>query len=248
MRTIIIKRNYNALIGLLLVLGIYLITRFYYKSLFFKNELNYNRTYKLYSKEPYKIWSKKVEPISEITYNLEWQFGFVIIFFSIISFLLLIGKCKTLKNKIFLLLSFVFLDWFIFSITQSRLDCDTLLNVYEDDNYYLSLLFFIPFLYFIYAETIVGVKEDITEEIKTEINTKHEDNIKDLDKLLELNLISQEEYNEKKEYRSKEKIRIEIKETEEYNLLLKSKQNGLLTEEEFNKKVENLVSTKYKGK
>jgi hypothetical protein len=59
-----------------------------------------------------------------------------------------------------------------------------------------------------------------------------------------MDLISQEEYNEKKEIGTKEKIRIEMKDTEEYNLLLKSKEKGLLTEQEFNTKIENLISRK----
>jgi hypothetical protein len=35
-----------------------------------------------------------------------------------------------------------------------------------------------------------------------------------------------------------------MKDTEEYNLLLKSKEKGLLTEQEFNTKIENLISHK----
>ena len=134
--------------------------------------------------------------------------------------------------------------WIIFSSTTSTIR----LSANEDDRYFISLLIFLPFLFYIYKESIIGKTIDITEEVKNKIETKHEDSISDLNKLLEMELISQEEYNEKKEFRIKEKIRTEIKDTEEYSLLFTSKQKGLLTEEEFNTKVENLVSKRATAK
>ncbi|HRG19227.1 MAG TPA: hypothetical protein PLP39_09060 [Flavobacterium lutivivi] len=248
MRTIITKRNHNTLIGFTILLCVFLFFRHYYLNLFIAIEQEVDRIYDIYSiddEASLKIIHSKTIPLYEMNRNLEWQFGFIIIFFSLISFLILVGKCKTLKNKFFIFFTFVFLNWLIFAITNSHIDCDTLLNVYENDNYYLSLLFLTPFLYFIYKDSIIGVSIDITEEVKTKTDISHKENLNDLDSLLKLELISQEEYNEKKEFRIKEKIRAEIKETEEYNLLSNTKQKGLLTEDEFNTKVENLVSRKY---
>ncbi len=99
--------------------------------------------------------------------------------------------------------------------------------------------------YRVYDKIIIGKQIDITEEVKNKIDVSHKENLNDLESLLKLELISQEEYNEKREFRVKEMIRIEIKETEEYILLIKSKQKGLLSDDEFNTKVENLVVKKY---
>lgn len=248
MQIIITKRNYNVLIGFIILISVFLFFRFHYQNLFISIEQEVDKIYDTYFNINDKVSSKLIEsktyPLYDKTRDLEWQFGFIIIFFTIISFLILVGKYKSLKDNFLLFLTFAFLDWSIFAITQSREDCDTLLNVYKNDNYFVSLLFLCPFLYFIYKETIIGQKIDITEDIKNKAHINHEDSLKDLNKLLEMDLISQEEYNEKKELRTKEKTRTEIKDTEEYNLLLKSKEKGLLTEQEFKTKVENLVSKK----
>jgi phage shock protein PspC (stress-responsive transcriptional regulator) len=114
------------------------------------------------------------------------------------------------------------------------------------DKYLMSYFIFIPYLYVIYDRIIVGKQIDISEEIQNKIEISYKENLDDLDSLLKLELISQDEYNEKKEFRVKEKIRIEIEDTEEYSLLIKSKQKGLLSEAEFKAKLENLVDKKYK--
>lgn len=249
MKTVITKRNYNPLIGLSVLLPIYLIIRLIYRNLFESIEREITKLYHLYWDADIdatdKIIEAKVKPQYEMINALELQLGLILVVITLISYLILVKLCKTNKSKFFLLVFFVFLDWIIFEITNSGEGWYGFLNSYKDDQYYVSLLFFVPFLYFIYKETIIGIKEDKTEELKIEFDTKYEDNLKDLDKLLEMNLISKEEYRNKKEIRVKEKIEKEIKETEEYNLLLKSQQKGLLNEEEFKTKVEDLINKKY---
>jgi hypothetical protein len=250
MKTIITKRKYSSLISFIILISLYLLLHLYYQNLFVSTNEKVDKIYDTYwnpnIESAMNIVKIKAEPLFENINNFEWQFGFIIISFSIISFILLTPKCKNLKEKILLFSLFTFFTWLVFAITQSRVDCDTLLNVYTADNYYVSLIFFIPFLYFIYIETIIGIKEDKTEELKIELEITHEDNLKD--KLLEMNLISEEVYNNKKEFHIKEKIKVEIQESEEYILLIKSQQKKLITEEEFNEKVESLIIKKYSEK
>jgi hypothetical protein len=120
-----------------------------------------------------------------------------------------------------------------------------LFNYQIQDRYLMSYFIFLPYLYLIYDKIIIGKQIDITQEVKSKVDSSHKENLNDLDNLLKLDLITMEEYNEKREFRVKEKIRIEIKQTEEYTLLQKTKQKGLLSEDEFNTKVENLVNRKY---
>lgn len=114
-----------------------------------------------------------------------------------------------------------------------------------EDKYLMSYFIFLPYLYIVYDKIIIGKQVDITKQVKDKIDNSHKDNLNDLKDLLKMDLISQGEYEDKKEFHTKEKIRTEIKETEEYNLLLKSKQKGLLSEDEFKTKAENLVNRKY---
>ena len=71
-------------------------------------------------------------------------------------------------------------------------------------------------------------------------------NLLDLKKLLKLGQISEQEFNSKKETILKKKIETEIKLTEEYKLLEKTKNTGLITEEEFKLKLNNLIDKKYR--
>ena len=193
------------------------------------------------SSRPFTELSKISEPIYSKIEELEIQFGGVIVLFSIIIFYNLSKYFKLTKHKFVLLIIEVILVWSIFSNTTNEMR----LNAIKDDNYFISLLIFLPFFFFIYHNTVTGNRVDITENIKEKETSIHNDKINDLDELFKLKLISEEEYRQKKEFQVKDKISTEVKETEEYNLLLKSKQKGLLTEEEFNTKVENLVTKKY---
>ncbi len=60
-----------------------------------------------------------------------------------------------------------------------------------------------------------------------------------------MGLITEEEYVIKKEQKIKEKISNEIRQTQEYKLLLKSKEKGLLNEVEFKSKLEILINENY---
>ncbi|SHG32074.1 hypothetical protein SAMN05444396_10880 [Flavobacterium segetis] len=102
--------------------------------------------------------------------------------------------------------------------------------------YYSYYYSFLPYCYLIFKYSIIGIKEDITVEIKERLENRHNEKLDDLDTLLSLNLLSTKQHKKK----------ADLKETEEYNLLTKSKTIGLLTEQEFNDKVSFLVNKKYK--
>lgn len=249
MRTIIIKRNYKTLFTFVFLILIFLTVRFSFIRNLEEIDSQVQTIYEKYTNTSdnsfnYSKIDELTPPYYDKIFRLADNYGFTIVLFSIVIFFILLKKPKNKKSKFYLLLTIIIIDWIIFSSTTSTIR----LSANEDDRYFISLLIFLPFLFYIYKESIIGKIIDITEEVKNKIETKHEDSISDLNKLLEMELISQEEYNEKKEFRIKEKIRTEIKDTEEYSLLFTSKQKGLLTEEEFNTKVENLVSKRATAK
>jgi Short C-terminal domain len=239
-KIIITKRNYKPLIDFSIFIVIFLFVRVYFvnntKLLNSKIDILYMDTIR-----PFTELSKIAEPIHSKIAELEIQFGGVIVLFGLIVFYNLSKYFKLAKHKFVLLIIEVVLVWSVFSSTTTEMR----LNAIKDDNYFISLLIFAPFLFFIYHNTVTGKRVDITENIKEKETSVHNDKINDLDKLFKLNLISEEEYRQKKEFQVKSKISAEVKEMEEYSLLSKSKQKGLLTEEEFNTKVENLVTKKY---
>lgn len=242
-KVIITKRDYKPLIDFSIFILIFLFVRIYFvnniKVLNDKISLLYGT-----SNDNYADFSKIVEPIYSEIESFEIQFGGVIVLFAFITFYNLSKSFKLIKYKFVLFLIEVILVWSIFSNTTTQMK----LNAIKDDNYFISLLIFAPFVFFILFDTFVGKKYDITEQVKDKETIIHNDKISDLYKLFELDLISEEEYNQKKEFSIKEKFKREVKETENYSLLLKSKQKGLLTEEEFKIKVENLVNLKYNKK
>lgn len=242
MKTLITKRNFEPLYYFLAFLSIFLLIRLYFvnKCKIFDSNISL-----IYEQSPsnssYEYTTNLTMPIYEKIYSLEQQFGIVIIVFSIIIFYNLSRYFKTIPHKVVILLIEISLVLIIFSNTSSEVN----INAFKDDNHFLSLLIFLPFLYFIYHLSIVGSTIDISSQINNEDERLHSENLNDLDKLLGLNLISKEEYLKKKEFKIKERIMVEIRNSEKYKLLLKSKKNGILTEDEFVKKLEDLVNFDY---
>lgn len=236
MRTIITKRNYSFLIGLILHFFILLSIKMYCC-----NILNNIDTQLLHTN--YETQSSQWYSLNSLQSEYRWLFGITYFITFCISALFMIGDAIYRKKYIF-----IFFALSMLLVVYAPFLGKASVHVYYPDSFYYIFFPLIFYVYYINRDVIEGIKEDKTEEIKSQIETKHEDNINDLNKLLEMELISQEEYNEKKEFRIKEKMRTEIKDTEEYSLLLTSKQKGLLTEEEFNTKVENLVSKKATAK
>lgn len=238
MRTIIHKREYKTLISFLIFISIFLLIRQYFSNSMSILEDKYASIFSSNLNLTTTELIPLAQPLLDKIRDNEFNFGLIIIGFSILICVFLFFTLKSKNDKILLFI----IPFLLFIIIENAHGIE--INVKKDDEYCISLLIFLPFLFFIYKETIAGEKIDITEDIKSKAHINHEDNLKDLNKLLEMKLISQEEYDNKKESRTKERIRIEIKDTEEYNLLFKSKQKGLLTEQEFNIKIESLVSKK----
>jgi hypothetical protein len=120
-------------------------------------------------------------------------------------------------------------------------------EVYRESNLYLwDYLIFIPHLFLIYKYTFLGETVDLSSEIKHNEEKKFSNSLGDLKKLLEQGQISDEEFNVKKEVILKKKIEMEIKLTEEYKLLEKTKDTGLINESEFGLKFKNLIDKKYR--
>lgn len=232
MRKIITKRNYSFLIGLILHFFILLSIKIYYC-----NILNNIETQLLHIN--YETQSSHWNNLNNLQSEYRWLFGITYFITFCISALFMIGDAIFRKIYIFIIYALLMLlvAYFPFFGKAS-------VHVYEPNSFYYIFFPLIFYVYYINRDVIEGIKEDKTDEIKNKIETKLENSISDLTKLLEMELITQEEYNEKKEFRIKEKIRTEIKDSVEYSLLFTSKQKGLITEVEFNTKVENLVSKK----
>lgn len=165
----------------------------------------------------------------------------------ILSLIIIIKKIKDFKSAIEKLILGV---WFIYviSIIVGLIDRE-MYGSYAYricKTYFINYLLFIPHLFIIYRQTFVGETVDLSNEIKHNEENKFSNNLGDLKKLLELGQISEQEFNSKKETILKKKIETEIKLTEEYKLLEKTKNNGLINEEEFKFKLFNLVEKKYR--
>lgn len=118
--------------------------------------------------------------------------------------------------------------------------------IYRDNNDYLwSYFLFFPHIVFTIKNSILGSKVDITNEIEQKEDSVKNNKISDLDYLFKSGILNEIEFNEKKEKVIKEKIKIDIQKTKEYNLLLKTKNAGLLSEKEFENKIEELINKIY---
>lgn len=237
---IITQKNYKPLIDFSIFISIFLLVRLYFinnlEDLNNKIDLSYNN-----SNNDSTNFSKITESIYSDIESFEIQFGGLIVLFGFIIFYNLSKYFNQLKHQFVLLIIELIFVWIIFSCTTTEMK----LNAIKNDRYYISLLIFIPYLYFIYHNSIIGKKLDVAGKIKIKKEIILNEKINDLNKLYELNLISHEDYVEKKEILTKEKMKEDIIETEEYSLLLKSKQKGLLNEVEFNTKVDNLINKKF---
>lgn len=117
-------------------------------------------------------------------------------------------------------------------------------NAYDDN--LMGYFLFVPYLLLIYKNCIIGEEVDFTNLYKSVEEDKYTTNLDDLKKLLELGQISDDEFNLKKEIILKKKIESEIIFTEEFKLLKKTKDSGLINEVEFDSKFKNLIEKNYK--
>ncbi len=178
--------------------------------------------------------------------SLKTQFAAIyLISGSIILYLLL--KSKNNVNFIIVFLYFFIIIYTIYPF-KGGFSVPIEPQIYTNLKYYSYYYSFLPYIYLIINYSIIGVKVDVTKQVQQKKENTHNEITDDLDKLFKLNLLSQKEYLNKKEIHIKEKIREDLKKTEEYGLLFKSKQKGLLTEEEFNSKFESLVTINYNKK
>ena len=239
MRTIIIKRDYSLIINFFIIIILFYIVRVIFCNIFESLENNYHLTFNKY----YNISEEKFEAISSEIYRQRYSnevfYGVLIVIFSLAEFYILSKKLKSKKEKLWVFSILFILTFSVFANTSNELRFNPL-----HKNNYISFLIFLPILFYIYKLSIIGVKIDVTDDIKEKLNIRLKEDTDDLDNLLKMELITKKEYTDKKEKYIKDKIKIELKNSDEYNLLLKSKEKGILTEEEFNTKIENLVSKK----
>lgn len=165
----------------------------------------------------------------------------------ILALFLIIKKFKDFKSgiqKLILVIWFIYIISIIVGLIDRQMYGDY--AYYICKTYFINYLLFIPHLLIIYRQTFVGETVDLSNEIKHNEEKKFSNSLGDLKKLLELGQISEQEFNSKKEIILKKKIETEIKLTEEYKLLEKTKNTGLITEEEFKLKLNNLLDIKYR--
>ena len=238
MRTYIQKRNNTYLIVFIALIIIYLCIRGSYFNLINELDTKYDFLQNLQnrSEQEENTMTKNINESSK----LKLQLGFVLIYFSIVNFLILFKNFLTKQKKFYFFLSLSFLCWFSFALTQNFNDAAVRLSP-EDDRYFLSLIIFTPYLFFIYKYFIRGTKTDITEETKI----KQQNDLDSLDKMHEMGLLTTEELNQKKEVKFKQQIAIEVVNTNEYILLQESKNAGLLSYEEWQIKITQLINTIY---
>src|SRR5690606_6198935 len=96
--------------------------------------------------------------------RLSVQFATILLLTSIISFVILINR-SNMNEKSFLILSYLIIILTIFSIVNMEYE----FNSFSDDEYYVSYLIFLPYVYYIYRDSILGEKVDITDKVKQKI-------------------------------------------------------------------------------
>ena len=142
-------------------------------------------------------------------------------------------------------IKWLFIVWVIY-IISALVDFGTHSNsaefIFKENKEYLwSYFLFFPHLIFILQYTIIGKKIDITNEIEEKENLIKDSQISNLDSLYTSGILSEIEFNEKKEQVVKDKIKVDIKKTKEYDLLVSTKNTGLLTDKEFENKLNILI-------
>jgi hypothetical protein len=165
----------------------------------------------------------------------------------ILSIILVFNKIKKFKSgleKLILVIWFIYIISIIVGLVDREMDGGYAYRICK--TYLISYLLFIPHLFLIYRLTFLGETVDLSSEIKHNEESKFSNSLGDLKKLLEQGQISDEEFNVKKEVILKKKIEIEIKLTEEYKLLEKTKDTGLINESEFSLKYKNLIDKRYR--
>ncbi len=170
----------------------------------------------------------------------------ILIISVILSIIIIIKKIKDFKSgieKLILVVWFIYVISIIVGLIDREMHGDYAYRIYK--TYFINYLLYIPHLFIIYRQTFVGDTVDLSNEIKHNEEKKFSNSLGDLKKLLELGQISEQEFNSKKETILKKKIETEIKLTEEYKLLEKTKNTGLINEEEFSLKFKNLIDKKY---
>ena len=183
-----------------------------------------------------------LSPFREIHFNLIIQFALCLILISTISFIIIVIKeHKSTFDRLILLAIFGILVWIVCEVLNTFLMYNYPIYSIEIDKYFITLLPFIPHIYYIYKYSIVGIKIDITNQVEKE----YKNTINDLQHLTELGLLSKSESDAKKEKKLKEKIMKGIKDTKEYTLLNKAKNDGILTQAEFDLKIANFVNITY---
>jgi hypothetical protein len=165
----------------------------------------------------------------------------------ILSIILVFNKIKKFKSgleKLILVIWFIYIISIIVGLIDREMDGGYAYKICK--TYLINYLLFIPHLFLIYRLTFLGETVDLSSEIKHNEEKKFSNSLGDLKKLLEQGQISDEEFNVKKEVILKKKIEMEIKLTEEYKLLEKTKDTGLINESEFSLKFKNLIDKKYR--
>lgn len=198
-----------------------------------------------------QVQFNKVENTNPYDYydaqKLEEYLGLIYFCSSLIIIYNLYNDIKSDNNSISKILIF-FLVSYVFYVFEDVNGLSIPFHTKRNDSltYYSYYYSFLPYCFLIFKYSIIGIKEDITLEIKERLGNKHHEKLDDLDTLLSLDLLSTKQHKKKKKKEKLDKIKADLKETEEYNLLTKSKIIGLLTEQEFDDKVSFLMKKKYK--
>lgn len=239
MKTSKTVRSYKYLIISILIFLALFIAKIYYEyidNLEYQGETNYD----YYTDTNYKNFIDFTKSQQDILAN-------VLMISVISSLIIIINKIKDFKSgiqKLILVIWFIYVISIIVGLIDRQMYGDYAYRICK--TYFINYLLFIPHLFIIYRQTFVGETVDLSNEIKHNEEKKFSNSLGDLKKLLELGQISEQEFNSKKETILKKKIETEIKLTEEYKLLEKTKNTGLITEEEFKLKLNNLIDKKYR--
>lgn len=243
MNTIVTKRGFKHVI-----LFIIHFTLFFAIYTSFQKEANNTRiqTTKLFSEND-NVTEEQYMPYYSKSDSINSQFGVLYAFSALVVIFMLYKDLQKSRDIMVVMLLVITI---IYVLYPYRGDFSVPIETkgFENLTYYSYYYSFFSYGYLIFKYSIIGIKEDITKQVRQEVEVVHNNMTDDLDRLFKLNLLSKDEYLSKKEIHIKEKIKVDLKETEEYNLLVKSKSIGLINEVEFNTKLNGLIENAYKDR
>lgn len=226
MKTTTIKRDFSSLVIVILIIIIYFVAYNIFKDnyLYYQGRVQDNLSIDVSN------WDEKSAGKMR---NIDTAY---IIFLIILSFITLIYSIVKIKKHLIFIAVYVIIIFFFTAFYRISLESEI-----KNNGLLFSVILFIPYVFFIIRDVIIGKKIDITNRIISSKNNNFNDIVKNLKSLKDANVISEEQYNNKilQSKRANKKVNFML--SEEYRTLANLKNQGIFTDDEFAMKIEEII-------